>query len=229
MNHLSRTLIQLGVFWTFFLAVLPLGIMTLDPWATEGTRWGEVLFFAASALGVWCAVLMALRGEGTPLPLDPATKLVVSGPYRHIRNPMAVSGIAQGVGVGLLLGSPLVVAYALCGALVWNYAVRPWEEDDLLRRFGGDYLDYRDAVPCWLPRLTPYKEPVVPKDVISVNYYDLREVGEKRACPECKEGLLPLTRSMVTGRILPVDTCTLCGQQVEFLDIDKVKEARGEL
>ncbi|MDI2023423.1 hypothetical protein PJL18_03971 [Paenarthrobacter nicotinovorans] len=79
-------------------------------------------------------------------------RLVIAGPYRWVRNPMAVAGIAQGVGVGLLLGSWLVVAYAMIGSLVWNYVVRPLEEADLENRFGAEFRRYRSSVSCWLPR-----------------------------------------------------------------------------
>jgi protein-S-isoprenylcysteine O-methyltransferase Ste14 len=71
---------------------------------------------------------------------------------------MAMGSFAQGIAVGLMLGSPLVVAYALAGAVGWNYVVRPWEEMDLVRRFGPPYARYRDSVRCWLPRLRPYPD-----------------------------------------------------------------------
>ena len=59
--------------------------------------------------------------------------------------------------VGVFVGSPLVVLYALAGGPVWNAFVRPWEEADLERRFGDPYRRYRAAVRCWVPRLTPYR------------------------------------------------------------------------
>jgi hypothetical protein len=52
-----------------------------------------------------------------------------------------------------MLGSWIVVVYALLGSLVWNYVVRPHEEHDLEERFGAQYRAYRDAVRCWVPRL----------------------------------------------------------------------------
>ncbi|MFM9431911.1 steroid 5-alpha reductase family enzyme [Arthrobacter sp. MP_2.3] len=51
------------------------------------------------------------------------------------------------------LQSWLVVAYAVAGSLVWNYAVRPLEETDLEGRFGAEFKHYRRTVRCWLPRL----------------------------------------------------------------------------
>lgn len=156
----ARIVRQMLLFWVLFLGVLPLGIAALE------SRWmlgldmpvsvrigGGALFVAASALGIWSAASMLVEGEGTPLPAHMARRLVVSGPYRHVRNPMAVAGIAQGVAVGLALGSWLVVAYALCGSLIWNALVRPQEEADLAQRFGAEFETYRSRVSCWVPRL----------------------------------------------------------------------------
>lgn len=162
LRQLVRTLLQMSVFWILFLGVIPLGIALLE-W-----RWGLRLEFPvavrllgagilllASALGVWSAFAMALRGDGTPLPSAAANRLVLTGPYRLVRNPMALAGIVQAFGVGLCGSSWLVAVYALCGILYWNELVRPFEEDDLARRFGAEFEAYRARVRCWVPRLRP--------------------------------------------------------------------------
>ena len=77
---------------------------------------------------------------------------------------MALFGIGQGLIVGLLLRSPLVLLYSLCGGIVWHLFARPWEERDLLQRFGPEYEAYRRAVWNWLPRLTPYPRTVLETD-----------------------------------------------------------------
>src|SRR5207253_638214 len=78
-----------------------------------------------------CGVIMARHGEGTPLPLDGPRRLVLAGPYGYVRNPMAIAGLGQGLCVGVGTGSWLVVAYALLGSAIWNWIVRPSEEEDL--------------------------------------------------------------------------------------------------
>jgi protein-S-isoprenylcysteine O-methyltransferase Ste14 len=97
----------------------------------------------------------AERGQGTPLPYDPPRRLVTSGPYAYIRNPMqagaawvlaacaAVSGSAH-------LAAAVVVAIAYSAGLAW------WHEDEELdERFGQRWLAYRRAVPAWYPRWRP--------------------------------------------------------------------------
>lgn len=164
-GHLAATFGQIVVFWGFFLAVVPAALRFLEErWGLDVAVpgiWavGLALLLAASALGLWSGVTMSVVGRGTPLPAAMANSLVVAGPYRFIRNPMAVAGFLQGAAVGLLLSSWTVVVYGLLGALLWNYAIRPHEEADLERRFGDDFRRYRDEVRCWIPRL-PARRPV---------------------------------------------------------------------
>lgn len=161
-----KTLCQTVVFWSIFLFLLPTAIFAVEgrtclaECRLDGPGFicgGIVLFTLGGSLGLTSGFVMAVRGRGTPLPSDCARKLVVVGPYRYIRNPMAVAGLAQGLGVGLFLGSPAVLAYALAGGPVWHVFVRPWEEADLERRFGEPYRRYRAAVRCWVPCLPGYQ------------------------------------------------------------------------
>ena len=170
---------QMIVFWMLFLVVFPALIVTLEPvvgldawrFAWPGGRMaGGVIFVAGSCLGVSSCLVMALIGRGTPLPLDCARRMVVVGPYRYIRNPMAVAGIGQGIAVGLYLESAAVVLYALMGGPLWHVLVRPSEERDLQARFGASYEDYRQAVYCWIPLIRGYRpEPSIVAEQVPVD------------------------------------------------------------
>ena len=162
--NLAKTLGQISVFWGLFLLVLPLQLQGLEQrLALPAFHFpGQVLlagllFAALSALGLWSGATMALLGRGTPLPLDTARELVVRGPYAHVRNPMAVAGLGQGLMVGLGLGSPAVLLYVLAGTLLWQGLIRPREEAELLQRFGPAYARYQRVVRCWVPQLRPYR------------------------------------------------------------------------
>lgn len=159
-GNLVVTAVYVVLFWGVFLGVIPwciafverkLGVPTfsfpLQPVAAVA------LFAAASALGLWSGSIMARRGAGTPLPMDAANRLVVSGPYIWVRNPMVLSGLTQALAVGLWLGSWTTLAYVLVGGLLWDRFVRPAEERDLAALFGAEYDEYRARVRCWVPRL----------------------------------------------------------------------------
>lgn len=160
---LVKTLMQIVVVWTLILFVFPSLIVLIE--AKLGIAQfifpfqkiiAAVLFILISLVGVSGAFTMAKIGRGTPLPMDTANKLVVSGIYSFVRNPMAISGIGQGLAVGLFLGSPLVLLYALMGGAIWQIIFRQLEEADLHKKFGADFEKYRENVRCWIPRLTRF-------------------------------------------------------------------------
>jgi protein-S-isoprenylcysteine O-methyltransferase Ste14 len=158
------TFTQLVIFWGVFLWVLPMAFREMEGHLgfAQFTHFFQkqlsmTAFTVASSLGLWSAWSMATSGGGTPLPTATAAKLVIVGPYRWIRNPMAVAGILQGLAIGWLLGSPAVIAYACTGIPVWHCMVRPSEEADLLMRFGHDYEHYRKSVRLWIPRTVKSK------------------------------------------------------------------------
>jgi protein-S-isoprenylcysteine O-methyltransferase Ste14 len=120
---------------------------------------GLGLFAAGFALWLWTVRLFAGVGEGTLAPWDPPRRLVVEGPYRHVRNPMIAGVLGMLAGEAALFGSlPLLIWWALFFAL--NYVgFRVYEEPGLRRRYGEEYENYRRNVPRWLPRRTPWPPP----------------------------------------------------------------------
>lgn len=162
--NLTKTVIQLVLFWAFWLWLVPEVIHAFELHYGSGaftpsTTVQAVAFlivFLGCWLGLHSAVLMATEGKGTPMPTDSTRKLVVKGAYRHLRNPMVVSGSLQFGGVGLWMGSGTTLAALGVGMVLWHAVIRRWEEWDLEQRFGDGYLVYRSQVMCWRPRLLPY-------------------------------------------------------------------------
>jgi protein-S-isoprenylcysteine O-methyltransferase Ste14 len=112
---------------------------------------GVVIAFA-------CALEFAWRGIGTPAPFDPPRRLVITGLYRWVRNPMYV-----GLGV-LLLGEAitfprLTITMLVMIAALWlatTIFIITFEEPTLRSKFGDDYAAYCRNVRRWIPRLRPF-------------------------------------------------------------------------
>jgi protein-S-isoprenylcysteine O-methyltransferase Ste14 len=152
-----------------FLVLAPGVVAGLIPWWLTGWDVREPLPFWAPLRVVGLALLVAgvlalvqafarfvLEGRGTPAPVAPTERLVVGGLYRYVRNPMYLAVAATIVGQALLLGQPILLAYA--GAFLGVVAafVRWYEEPTLRHQFGDDYERYRREVPAWRPRREPW-------------------------------------------------------------------------
>ena len=97
---------------------------------------GALVFALGLALFTWCVALFARVGRGTLAPWDPTKRLVVVGPYRHVRNPMITAVCTMLAGEALFFHSYFLLL----------------EEPGLLARFGDEYARYHAAVPRWVPR-----------------------------------------------------------------------------
>jgi protein-S-isoprenylcysteine O-methyltransferase Ste14 len=87
----------------------------------------------------------------------PTRRLVVSGLYRYVRNPMYVAVTSIIVGQGLLFGSVATLEY---GAVVWLcffLFVLAYEEPALRATYGDEYKRFCANVPRWIPRLRPWE------------------------------------------------------------------------
>lgn len=109
---------------------------------------------------LWSLYALVIIGKGNPQEafgqeILPATKkLIIIGPYRYTRNPMGFGWFSFVAGIGLYLGSISMIVIALpvflAGVILY---LKHFEEPNLIKRFGDDYLKYRKEVPIILPRL----------------------------------------------------------------------------
>jgi protein-S-isoprenylcysteine O-methyltransferase Ste14 len=117
---------------------------------------GAALIAAGLGMLVWTVVLFDRVGEGT-LAIGSPVKLVVRGPYRHVRNPMMTGVFCIQLGTAIALASPWLFGWFAFFFTCVLIAIRTVEEPHLRRRFGADYDDYRRHVPRWIPRVTAWE------------------------------------------------------------------------
>ena len=118
---------------------------------------GVVLIVAGLAVVIDAFVRFARDGLGTPSPMAPPRELVVTGAYRHVRNPMYIATAAVIVGEGLLLRQPILLVAAAVYCVALAILGRRFEEPLLRRRFGPAYDAYHGAVPAWRPRIRRWR------------------------------------------------------------------------
>lgn len=131
---------------------------SIAPPADPGLWLGLALGAIGLAFAFWTVALFTRHGDGTPAPWDPPQKLVVRGPYRHVRNPMITSVLFMLAAEALLLRSwPLAgwfFFFFLTNAIYFPLV----EEKGLERRHGDAYRRYKANVPRWLPRWRSWEE-----------------------------------------------------------------------
>lgn len=116
---------------------------------------------AAASIGIFLLAvtirLFIVIGRGTLAPWKPAQKLVVKGPYRYVRNPM-ISGVSLILaGEAILFRSYYLLIWLIVFFLINHIYFVLVEEPGLAKRFGEEYEIYKQNVPRWLPRLTPWE------------------------------------------------------------------------
>lgn len=152
-------------------ALLPGVVAGYVPWRFFGLREAPVHFYdpahvagllligLGTALLTLCIWEFARRGRGTLAPVDPPRKLVVSGLYRYVRNPMYLSVTSIVLGEAILTQSRALLLYWGAWFLVVNVFVIGYEEPTLRRQFGASYEQYTRRVGRWLPRLSGRSAP----------------------------------------------------------------------
>jgi protein-S-isoprenylcysteine O-methyltransferase Ste14 len=97
-------------------------------------------------------------GEGTLAPWDPPKKFVLDGLYRYVRNPM-ISGLSMIIlGESMIFSSIELFGFFLFVVILNHVYFVYSEEPGLIKRFGKNYIEYKNNVPRWIPRITPWKK-----------------------------------------------------------------------
>lgn len=153
--------------WVGALLLLPINVLIIIPAifldlnAPEFNNWTSwlavVTGFLGLALVVSCVRLFAKSGgDGTPAPWDPVANLIITGPYRYVRNPMLSGVIIILFSEALVFWSLSFFIYTTLFVLL-NMAYFPLvEEPGLIKRYGAAYKIYMNNVPRWIPLIKPY-------------------------------------------------------------------------
>jgi protein-S-isoprenylcysteine O-methyltransferase Ste14 len=146
-----RALAQLTLVGVLLLA-LPLVVLAPPRPAGPALGIGVQVLAVPLLLGVAAVHEFAVLGHGTPLPYDPPRRLVTSGPYAYVRNPMQLSLVLTYLVLAAFTRDPRLLAGVVV-VVTYSAGLASWHEDDQLRRAHGPEWDrYRAAVRPWLPR-----------------------------------------------------------------------------
>ncbi len=116
-----------------------------------------LLLAIGATLALW-TVYSFIKARGSPVPLNPPKKLLITGLYSQIRNPMLLGWIIMLFGVGILLNSiSLIFIFTPLFILLNVLYLKTIEEKEMEKKFGKEYLKYKRSVPMFIPRLSKRK------------------------------------------------------------------------
>ncbi|MFW0795392.1 methyltransferase [Gordonia sp. CPCC 205515] len=127
------------------------------------------------ALVALVAVMEFARHGGTPYPWDPPSRLVTSGPYAYVANPMQLCGTVILLLLAWMLWLPALAGAAVVAAAFSSGLAAYVENDSLGTRFGDSWAAYRKQVRAWWPRWRPIESEVP------------RRVYLARGCDPCSD------------------------------------------
>jgi protein-S-isoprenylcysteine O-methyltransferase Ste14 len=159
----TRTLLTPFVGFIFFCVVLFLIVgsffldrfLGLSPFISEpfSIVISAPFLIAGTFLWLWSAIKF-FKTKGIPVPINPPPKLVTNGPYAYSRNPMMTGLFMVMAGIGIYFGSitltfVMTPLFIFMSVLEFKYI----EEPELAKRFGKEYLEYKEKTPIIIPKL----------------------------------------------------------------------------
>jgi protein-S-isoprenylcysteine O-methyltransferase Ste14 len=91
-----------------------------------------------------------------------AKRVVRTGPYAWVRNPLYIANTAAFLGFVLLCGQPWLALGTWLLLWLYYHAIARYEEGVLAESFGPEFVAYAAEVPLWIPR--PPRTPPPPED-----------------------------------------------------------------
>lgn len=160
-----RTSVVVSILFTLFGG--PALVLVLVPWyithfripalSSAGWTFVSVVLIAAGLVPLLESIgRFVVVGRGTLMPAVPTEHLVSSGLYRYMRNPMYAGVITALAGEALLFRSRDMLVYLGIVWLIMHAFVCLYEEPRLARTFGEEYIRFRENVPRWMPRRSPW-------------------------------------------------------------------------
>jgi len=148
-----RVIAQALVFFSFtgfFLPDLILSHLENKPFRLQDTHpflrgiQFNLMFFWI-VIGISAAREFIKQGKGTPVPFDPPQKMVRTGLYAYVSNPMQLSTVG-----GMLSYAWVLNSWGLVAAAIMTI-------EDLSNRFGDEWRRYRSRIKRFAPNWKPYE------------------------------------------------------------------------
>ena len=137
----------IGHYRTFISLILGLVILALAKPSVRSIEWGLPFILIGELVRTWSAGCINKEYE----------QLTTWGPYAYTRNPLYVGNFLLGLGF-VMMGNQwiLIALFVFLFLFVYRSTILD-EENTLYKVFGETFIQYKTAVPRFIPLLTPSK------------------------------------------------------------------------
>ena len=136
---------------------IPQALVSSDSWNRGSDPVGLALAIAGFAGLVWSISEFYRVARRTLEPWAAPRRLVTSGPYRFLRNPMYVAALTLVIGQAWWLHSLEVALYSAVLAVMFYLRVTLYEEPWLASTFARDWDVYKARVGRWGPKSLKFR------------------------------------------------------------------------
>jgi protein-S-isoprenylcysteine O-methyltransferase Ste14 len=152
----TTTFVHFGLGFTFGIPIVR-AVSTNHDWfgwkILVPTEIGWVLVIITGAICFLIVLNLAIKGLGAPFFIALSRKLTSDWLYGWSRNPMALSGLAFFLSLGIWFQSALFLLWVLIVlSPAFVFFAKVYEERELEIRFGESYLEYKSRTPMFFPR-----------------------------------------------------------------------------
>ena len=113
------------------------------------TYFGFLIIGFGFIMALWSRSLF-LKNSTTLQLSEAPTSLVTSGPFRISRNPLYLGMASILLGVAVLMGTLVALAFPVIFVTLIEFFIIPGEERMLENLFGEPYWDYKKSVRRWI-------------------------------------------------------------------------------
>lgn len=192
----GRVFLQMICFMLIFTLIMPLVYFQFFPGLEKILKISVMMgFFLVPlvflvAIPGLSAVLSFMRvGLGTPFPYDPPQRLVTSGVYAYMTNPMQMSTALIYLVMGFLWHDFIFIGVM---SVIYSAGLAFWHENAQLAERFVAWRDYGKTMHFWRPRWRP--SPLIPEAKL---YYD-------NACGACQDVMKFFSkRSSIRLKLIP--------------------------
>ncbi len=109
------------------------------------------ILLAVFAIGIIVSAQRKMKGAKTNIePWKPTNSIISDGVYSHSRNPVYVAMVSIYLGITLIFNAFWFLPFLIVILIIITFGVILREEKYLEKKFGDQYLNYKESVRRWI-------------------------------------------------------------------------------